>query len=271
MIIRSIPPEFDPETVSAIDTALSGIVEHDHVAMPWAIESGSRAWGFPSPDSDYDCRFIYVRRHQDYLTPWPMRDVIELPLNGVLDINGWDLAKALQLLVKGNAVVTEWLQSPIAYRGDPWFRSALLSLAERVIDQDAIMRHYYHLGKLQWDAINRKGDGAKLKKLFYALRPAMALLWIRENPSGAVLPMNLFAMMEQCSLDGALRSAILQLIEEKAKTKEMGLGAAPPIIAAFIDQQFSMPLISTRRGLSVETAKQEAAELFREAIRRFGQ
>ncbi|MFE3443732.1 DNA polymerase beta superfamily protein [Nocardia sp. NPDC059180] len=86
--------------------------------MRLAIESGSRAWGFPSPDSDYDCRFLYVASLDTYLSPWRTRDVIETPLVGLLDVNGWDLGKALRLLVKGNAVLIEWLQSPIVYRGD---------------------------------------------------------------------------------------------------------------------------------------------------------
>ncbi len=98
--------------------------------MLLAIESGSRAWGFPSPDSDYDCRFIYVRRRDDYLTLYPPRDVIEFPLEGELDINGWDLGKALRLLLKGNAVVIEWLTSPYAYAGDASFRDEALALAK---------------------------------------------------------------------------------------------------------------------------------------------
>jgi hypothetical protein len=81
--------------------------------MPLAIESGSRAWGFPSPDSDYDCRFIFVRPIEDYLSPWQRRDVIETPLEGDFDVNGWELGKAIRLLAKGNAVIIEWLMSPI--------------------------------------------------------------------------------------------------------------------------------------------------------------
>ena len=102
--MRSIPGDFDGETVAAIDARLAAIVRDDRVAMPLAIESGSRAWGFASPDSDYDCRFLYVRGRQDYLSLWPKRDVIETPLDGLLDVNGWDVAKALRLIVKGNAV-----------------------------------------------------------------------------------------------------------------------------------------------------------------------
>jgi hypothetical protein len=120
--LRTLSADFDPAVVAAIDARLDAIAHEHHATVLLAIESGSRAWGFPSPDSDYDCRFIYVRRREDYLTLYPPRDVIEFPLEGELDVNGWDLGKALRLLLKGNAVVIEWLTSPYAYAGDASFR-----------------------------------------------------------------------------------------------------------------------------------------------------
>jgi uncharacterized protein len=107
MSLRSIPPEMNDGKVALIDAMLDRIVEDHRVFLPLAIESGSRAWGFSSPDSDYDCRFVFVRRAVDHITPWTARDVIELPLEGDLDANGWDLRKALRLLLKGNAVIVE--------------------------------------------------------------------------------------------------------------------------------------------------------------------
>src|SRR6476661_1520627 len=79
MSLRSIPPEMDGEKVALIDALLDRIADEHKVFLPLAIESGSRAWGFSSPDSDYDCRFVYVRRIAEHVTPWPMRDVIEFP------------------------------------------------------------------------------------------------------------------------------------------------------------------------------------------------
>ena len=94
MTLRSIPDSFDHVTLAAIDDLLASTANDYRVNIPLAIESGSRAWGFPSPDSDYDCRFIYVRSSDQYLSPWVPRDVIETPLVGDLDVNGWDLGKA---------------------------------------------------------------------------------------------------------------------------------------------------------------------------------
>ena len=126
MNLRSISPEMDNQKVVLIDAMLDRAVEEYRVFLPLAVESGSRAWGFSSPDSDYDCRFVFVRHIAEHITPWTLRDVIELPLEGDLDVNGWDLAKALRLLLKGNAVIVEWLRSPLIYRGQAWFRDGLL-------------------------------------------------------------------------------------------------------------------------------------------------
>ena len=107
--MRTLPASFDPATVALIDARLDAI-RTKPVSLCHVIESGSRAWGFPSPDSDYDCRFIYVRPLNDYLSPWERRDVIETPLDGDLDVNGWDLAKAMRLMLKGNGIYDLWPQ-----------------------------------------------------------------------------------------------------------------------------------------------------------------
>ena len=97
--MRAVPASLDPAVVRRVDARLDAVVRDEGVAVPLAVESGSRAWGFPSPDSDYDCRFVYVRPEADYLDPWPRRDVVETPLDAVLDVNGWDLVTAVRLLV----------------------------------------------------------------------------------------------------------------------------------------------------------------------------
>src|SRR5262249_47181029 len=142
LMLRAIPSSMNPSVVAKIDSQLESIAREHGVTIPFAIESGSRAWGFPSPDSDYDCRFIYVRSLEDYLSLFPPRDVIETPLDGDLDVNGWDLAKAIRLLLKGNAVVIEWLTSPIVYTADKWFRDSFFSLSERVANRELVARHY---------------------------------------------------------------------------------------------------------------------------------
>lgn len=204
------------------------------MTIPWGIESGSRAWGFPSPDSDYDCRFLYVRGLGDYLSPWRRRDVIETPLDKVFDVIGWYLAKALRLLVKGNGTLTEWLRSPIVYRGDPVFRDEFLALAEQVTDRALLGRHYRHVG-LQHFATER----LSLKRFFYALRPAAVLHWLGAHPDRAVPPMELMAALEDGDAPAEVRAASTELVALKAATHEFGDGEVPDVLARFVDAELT--------------------------------
>ncbi|MET0589616.1 MAG: nucleotidyltransferase domain-containing protein, partial [Naasia sp.] len=169
--MRAIPSSMDPGIVAAIDSRLRAVESDEQVRIPWAIESGSRAWGFPSPDSDYDCRFIYIRPTAAYLSLWPARDVIETPLDSVLDVNGWDLGKTIRLIARGNATAGEWLRSPIVYGGDAGFRHRLLEFADETVEPAAIGRHYSHVAQQQMTGPRN------LKRFFYVLRPAAALRW----------------------------------------------------------------------------------------------
>ncbi|MEV6254445.1 nucleotidyltransferase domain-containing protein [Nocardia sp. NPDC051911] len=262
MSLRAIPDSMDPTVVGSIDRELDR-VELDHgVSIRLAIESGSRAWGFPSPDSDYDCRFVYVAALETYLSPWRTRDVVETPLTDLLDVNGWDLAKALRLLVQGNAVLIEWLMSPIVYRGDPPFRDRLRALADEVADRDRVARHYLHLGAKQWELFERTGS---LKKVFYALRPAMALRSLRERPGAAVAPMHLPTLLRQCELPAELSAAVTELTDLKSRTREMGSGSVPAPISAFIAAEFACAedVFVKSRGQDITRARAMTAEFFR--------
>lgn len=234
--MQSIPAEMDPEIVTRIDRRLAGVADHESVTIPWAIESGSRAWGFPSPDSDYDCRFFYVRSLESYLSPWPVRDVIETPLDKIYDVNGWDLSKALRLLVKGNATVTEWLRSPIIYSGSEAFRDGMLELAASVYEPVRAGRHYLHVGQQQ---LEKYGNDVTLKRVFYAMRPAATLRWLRVNPELGVPPMDLATLLAESDPPSDVVERTLELLALKAVTRELGTGAVPPAILGFIDNELS--------------------------------
>ena len=109
----------DPAFRARAAAALAEVERAEGVRVLLAVESGSRAWGFASRDSDYDVRFVYLRPLAGYLSVVPARDVLERPLEGLLDLGGWDVRKALGLLARGNAVALEWLGSPVVYRQDP--------------------------------------------------------------------------------------------------------------------------------------------------------
>lgn len=239
-LIRTIPTGMDAGAVASIDARLDRIRADDNVAIPLAIESGSRAWGFPSPDSDYDCRFVFVRPVEHYLSPWQRRDVIETPLDGELDVNGWELGKAIKLLMKGNAVIIEWLRSPIAYGVDEAFRDDFLTLADNVADRDLIARHYLHLGMRQRHAYFGDGKTVALKKIFYALRPAAALRWLHLHPGAAVAPMRFQTLMEECEPPAEVAQIVAELVERKAVTRELGDAPLPRPIADFVDREFAL-------------------------------
>lgn len=268
MSLRSIPPEMDPSKVAQIDGLLDRAVAEYGVHVPLAIESGSRAWGFPSPDSDYDCRFVYVRPIAQHLTPWPARDVIEFALEDELDANGWDLAKALRLLLKGNAVIIEWLRSPVIYRGEAWFRDGFLEFAARAATREAIGRHYLHLGERQRRVYFGDGQSVAQKKIFYALRPAATLRWLRMRPEASIAPMDFPTLMAECDPPAAVKQEIADLMARKAATRELGHARLSPAIAAFIDDEFTLARDAWEAGRAHATneLKAEAQVLYRRIV-----
>ena len=274
MSLRQVPDTFDPHALAEIDRRLAEIKQDRGVHIPLAIESGSRAWGFPSPDSDYDCRFFYVRPVDAHLTPWPERDVIETPLIDMIDLNGWDLAKALGLLLKGNAVVIEWLTSPICYGGEAWFRDEFLAFARRHARRELIAHHYLHLGLRQNQRNLETGADVPLKRIFYSVRPAASLRWLRLHPGYSVAPMNFQTLMAECQPPSDVAALLTNLVEAKSRTREMGEAPLPPVIASFIasefdraSQDFPEPRSDTEAAVH---ARQEAADFYRSVVNRLG-
>jgi predicted nucleotidyltransferase len=237
--LRALGPGFEPPIVAAIDARLQSIAEQETARVLLAVESGSRAWGFPSPDSDYDCRFIYARRRDAYLGLYSPREVIEFPIDANLDVNGWDLAKALRLLLKGNAVVIEWLTSPYVYAGSDTFRQQALALARQVAHPRAVARHYLHLGERQRRTYFADTHAVEIKKLFYALRPALALRWLRTHPGEAVAPMHFPTLVTQSELPADITRIVEDLLARKAVTRELGTGELPRPIGSLIDAEFT--------------------------------
>jgi len=235
--LRALGPGFDPAVVAGVDSLLARVAA-EGARVLLAVESGSRAWGFPSPDSDYDCRFLFARPSRAYLSLFDNRDVIEFPPDGVFDVNGWDLAKALRLLLKGNAVVVEWLTSPFVYDGDGRFRVEMLALADKVLRPAAVARHYLHLGERQRRAYFADGHAIPLKKVFYALRPAVALRWLRIHPGRAVAPMDFHALAAESDLPAEVRAVIDDLLIRKAQTRELGEGLLPAVVGELVDAEF---------------------------------
>lgn len=211
--------------------------EHD-VRILHAAESGSRAWGFHSPNSDYDVRFFYIRPRDWYLSIYPGRDVIELPIDETYDVSGWDLKKTLHLAMKSNAVVMEWLQSPIVYKTDADFTRALSEYCAHCFNPKALMHHYLNLGKRQIDQTWRTSTEAPIKKYFYMIRPAMALRWLMINGHDALVPMNIQDLMDGADVSPDIRDTLNDLIGQKRRMQEKAPTKRINVLDTFIFEAF---------------------------------
>ncbi|KQU92236.1 nucleotidyltransferase [Mesorhizobium sp. Root102] len=232
-----LPADFSPEAVAAIRTRLDLARTHG-VTILFAIESGSRAWGFPSPDSDYDCRFVYVRPVADHLVLEQARDVIEFPIEGEIDAGGWDLRKALRLALGGNAVIVEWAKSPIVYEEVAGFRGRLLDVLAQIVDPAKVTHDYLGLARSHVAKIGSFSGEVKLKKLFYLIRPLVALDWMEQREFTGLPPMNLGECLDQTEIPAPASTEIRHLIERKSRTREMGSGLIPTAIAHYLEARY---------------------------------
>jgi len=207
-------------------------IQSDHdVRILFAIESGSRAWGFPSPDSDYDVRFVYIHPVDWYLKIEPGRDVIELPIKRDWDINGWDLKKALGLLLKPNPVLLEWLSSPIKYLWHEKACNQLIKFSQKISHGPACLHHYLNLGQRQWNVYADGRKDVNLKKYFYIICPAMVIRWLRMNPE-ILPPMNFHELKSGIGLGENLVSELGELLEKKSRSTELGNAPRISILSA---------------------------------------
>ena len=199
-----------------IQEKLREIEQREKCRILLAVESGSRAWGFASPDSDYDVRFIYVRPKKAYLRLDRARDVIEVPINDELDINGWDIDKTLRLLHKSNPTVFEWFSSPIIYQTSA-FADQFRPIMQKYFSSKAGLWHYLHMAEGNYRDYLR-GEMVRAKKYFYVLRPILACKWILEK--GTPQPM-LFSDLVKSELPDDLSETVYQLLDLKMNSPEI--------------------------------------------------
>lgn len=193
---------------------LKEIEKREHVKIIYAIESGSRAWGFESMDSDYDVRFIYVREKEDYLCLDEKSDVIELPIDEVFDISGWDIKKALRLLYKSNPSLLEWFASPIVYK-ETKEASYIREVIPLYFSQKKSYHHYHKMAKTLLKYINK--EQVPVKKYLYILRCILSSQYIVHNKKQP--PIEIERLIE-CELPNALREDMNQLLMIKKNSNE---------------------------------------------------
>ncbi|MDQ0198332.1 nucleotidyltransferase domain-containing protein [Neobacillus ginsengisoli] len=206
------------------------------VKVCYAVESGSRAWGFPSKESDYDVRFIYVHQRDWYLSIEQKKDVIELPINNLLDINGWELRKALRLFNKSNPPLMEWLHSGIVYYQAFSLVEKMKSIQDQIFLPGSALYHYLNMTKRNYrDYL--QGDHVKIKKYFYVLRPILACNWIERY--NTIPPVKFQELVEEILENGVLKQEILTLLKRKINGEELYLGPKLTIINDYVEEEIS--------------------------------
>jgi len=214
---------------------ISQLEKEKDISILYAAESGSRAWGCPSPDSDYDVRIIYKRAKSDYLNITDKPDTINYFHGELLDINGWDIKKTLKLIRKSNATPFEWAQSPIKYKEVNNFSSVLMDLCREYFRPRYAINHYRGIAKNSFLGNDLTGK-IKLKKLFYVLRPLMAAKWIIKN--NEIPPMdipNLISIVD----DKEIVTHINDLLEIKNAAKEDYVHQMDKLISDFVEEEFN--------------------------------
>lgn len=219
---------------SAIKKELENFEKQEGFTILFACESGSRAWGFPSPDSDYDVRFIYIHPQNRYLSIEDKKEHLEIPITDNLDINGWDIRKALNLLWRSNATIFEWLQSPIIYCSRYDFKEKLFQLAKEYFSLRDTMNHYLGLTKKSLLS-NPKANEIKLKQYFYILRPLLAAMWIAKYQE--IPPMEFHDLLQLIKTPSLLEH-IDGLLKKKAQAGEKNKISPIPDVQEFIEIQY---------------------------------
>jgi uncharacterized protein len=240
-------------------------IEREHgVRVIFSCESGSRAWGFASTDSDYDVRFIYARPRDWYFSVdvEDRRDVIEMPIDSVWDIAGWDLRKALRLLRKSNPPLLEWLQSPLVYLERTSGPNDMRAVLGEHFSPQASLHHYLHMAQGNFREFLR-GDEVWVKKYFYVLRPLLACRWIEQGLGPA--PIEFVRLVERTVHEVDVSQAIAELIAQKRAGAELDRGPRVPALSGFIEKELARPRREDlpRRKAS---ATERLNEIFRKAV-----
>jgi predicted nucleotidyltransferase len=221
----------ETEIIETIQKKLCETEETYNVNIVYAVESGSRAWGFESSDSDYDIRFIYAHNKNWYLNILPKRDVIEHPIAGKFDCSGWDLRKTLFLMNKSNPALFEWLKSPIVYYKDDYFYSVMEQLSKEYFSPISSAYHYLHMANGNYRQF-LQGDKIKVKKYFYVLRPILACMWMEKHNESP--PMEFEKLLAQIT-GKELLEEIGKLLEKKKSGMELDMEPKAPVINSFIE------------------------------------
>jgi predicted nucleotidyltransferase len=219
---------------SVIHDGLSKFAKDKHINILYACESGSRAWGFASPDSDYDVRFIYIHPQDWYLSITDHKDTIDPVIEGELDFSGWDIRKTLFHFKKSNPTLLEWLQSGIVYLDNHGFAADLRNLTPDYYSPRRCLYHYLSMAKSQY-MTHFKEEKASFKKYFYVIRPLFACRWIEAGLGPA--PTEFQKLTKKVTPDAVMARTIEFLLERKKHSMEKDKDGRLPELDKFIESE----------------------------------
>ncbi len=247
---------------------LGEIEKENNIKILYAVESGSRGWGFASQDSDYDVRFIYAHTADWYLSIEDKKDFIEVPINSLLDINGWDIRKALLHYKKSNPTLLEWLSSPIIYSENYCTAQKLRELLPDYFSSVPTIYHYLHIARRKFEDV-MSTDQVKIKKYFYILRPILACMWIEKK--NTMPPMEFSKLMAELQLEDILVDEIYKLLDKKTSGLEIDIEPKSQIIIDFLGsriEHYEQYLKTVRKDKKSDYEPLNA--LFRDSIKEIG-
>ncbi len=247
-----------------IVSELKTIEQKEQIDILYAVESGSRAWGFASQDSDYDVRFFYVHPIEHYLSINEEQDFIDRPIIDDLDINGWDIRKALGLFRKSNLALLEWLHSPVVYLEKHHTIEKMRRLTATYFSAKTALYHYVHMADKSFQAI-LMADKASIKKYFYALRPILACSWIEQNKN--MPPVPVAKLCKSQMTDKKIMAEIELLLQKKQMGEEKDFIDRVPLLDNFLEDR--IPYYKDYVASLVKEQTSEIVplnELFRETV-----
>lgn len=248
-------------------TLLHQIETENNVQMLFAAESGSRAWGFASPDSDYDVRFIYRHPRERYLSVFEPPDTIQRTAqDGLLDVSAWDIRKTLQLLYKSNSSIFEWLQSPIVYHNSDDFGEKLWQIAQAYFSPRTVIHHFIGIATstLKRDFDDGKATAVKIKKYFYVLRPVLSACWIVEYETPPPTVFN--EMLPLLDAYPIVKEAVTQLLLQKETAKEGYKINRIAVLDTFIQEQMEMCRLAAEAMAKIQPSKDALDQFYKELL-----
>ncbi|WP_205195373.1 nucleotidyltransferase domain-containing protein [Chitinophaga sp. Cy-1792] len=222
--------------IAEIKKEIDQLESQYNIKILYAVESGSRAWGFASTNSDWDVRYIYIHPLEWYLKIDDKKDSQEKILDNDIDLAGWELRKALRLFRKSNPPMLEWLHSPIIYKETYTTAERLRELEKQFFNPKSCLHHYLHMAEGNYEQY-LLGEQVRVKKYFYVLRPLLACDWIREHNTMA--PTEFRPLLDRYVTDSQVKETIETLLVRKMSGEELSTEPANPVLQQYLEEKLA--------------------------------